>query len=92
MEPVEDDDPRAVYFDPENIVKPDLNDMPWPKACNECAFRAGDPQHLGADLLAMLKTDVIDGEVDFYCVHRVTNRNCHRLCASAAALRSAQCS
>jgi hypothetical protein len=83
---MEQDDTRSVYFDPADIVAPDYNSAPWPKACDVCAFRHGDPQHLGAETLALLKTDVMQGEVEFYCVHRLSRRGLHRVCASAAAL------
>lgn len=77
---------RKPYEDPEDIVAPDFYAKPWPKACEECAFRCGDPQQLGAETLAELRADVIAGEIEFYCVHRLSGRGLHRVCASAAAL------
>ncbi|WP_125960287.1 hypothetical protein [Sphingomonas sp. ABOLF] len=82
------EDLRSVYFDPDDVVRPDQNTAPWPKACEQCAFLAHDPQHLGAEVRALLRSDVADGEVDFFCVHRTTKRGCHRVCASAAAIRT----
>jgi hypothetical protein len=77
---------RRAYEDPDDIVDPDLNAKPWPKACDVCAFRCGDPQGLGAETLAELRADVAAGGIDFYCVHRRSRRGLHRVCASAAAL------
>jgi hypothetical protein len=76
-----------VYFDPEDIVAPDFNAKPWPKACSECAFHPHDPQHLGAEVRALLRSDVASGDCEFYCVHRLSKRRLHRVCASAAAIR-----
>jgi len=76
---------RSQYMDPDDIVAPDFYAKPWPKACSVCVFLPGDPQRLG-DLVRELRDDVIAGDVEFYCVHRLSGRGLHRICASAAAL------
>lgn len=83
----EADDLRSVYFDPEDIVNPAPRARPWSKCCNVCAFLPHDPQGLGAEVRALLRSDVIDDAVDFFCVHRTTRGGYHRICASAAAIR-----
>jgi LPS sulfotransferase NodH len=81
---------RATYLDPCDIVRPALGSKPWAKCCGVCAFRGDDPQQLGEEALAMLREDVADDQVDFYCVHRTTSAGNHRVCAAAAAIRSAR--
>lgn len=78
-----------IYFDPDDVVRPAPRSTPWPKCCSVCAFLPHDPQHLGTDVIAMLKTDVVDDVIDFYCVHRTNRSGKHRICAGAHAYRRA---
>lgn len=60
----------------------------WRKACGVCAFRADDPQELGAATQEALRADVLDGSIDFYCSHRRAKNGMHRICAGAAAIEA----